>query len=195
MWNHDRSWNVVSITIVIAIYYDVSRCEKYKWERQILDISGRLPEYCKFVGIVEDIESLDSRHFRQICQSCKFAGIVEDIESLDSRHFWHIIFAGIVEDIKALPELPKISGFWLILEIEQLSLRWHWGRICAAADNTGLMVGHFPFKYSDYFCADPTSLDHCSTTHFPGPRGKQLPQSDNRNAYAWWTWGRALHGW
>ncbi len=36
MWNHDRSWTVVSITIVVDRYllWCISWCEKYKWERQ-----------------------------------------------------------------------------------------------------------------------------------------------------------------
>ena len=35
--------------------------------------------------------------------------------------------------------------------------------------------------------------DHCSTTPFPGLRGKQFPQwHNNRNAYAWWNRGMSL---
>ena len=32
-----------------------------------------------------------------------------------------VIFADIVEDIEALPELPKISGFWLILILKKFT--------------------------------------------------------------------------
>ncbi len=65
------------------------------------------------------------------------------------------------------------------------------------------MLPHVPLVMccQFYWCFDLALIFiekgvHCSTTHFPGPRGKQFPQSDNnRNEYAWWTGGRALHGW
>ena len=37
-----------------------------------------------------------------------------------------VIFAGIVEDIEALPELPKISRFWLILRFTAWILPSEW---------------------------------------------------------------------
>ncbi len=53
--------------------------------------------------------------------------------------------------------------------------------------SSGKEIREFPRKRENYLEADKPSLtqSHCGTTHFPGLRGKQFPQSDNnRNAYA-----------
>ena len=77
------------------------------------------------ISLVEDIESLDSRHFRQMCQNCKSAGIVEDIQSLHIRQFWSS-FPALSKKISGLlipHETPVLYLFSFHIPYNSMALR------------------------------------------------------------------------